>query len=489
MRINLLVGPAVDAARVTTVPADSDQTAVSVPAAIFRAYDIRGVVPEQLNEDNLPLISRALACEAQAQGITRLLLAYDGRLSSPTLSAVLIEGLLAAGCDVIDLGQVPTPLLYFATHSSEVDSGVMLTASHNPADYNGIKMVFKRRSVAENQIQKIRQRILDDDFADGESRARGRYEQRDIRDAYFQTVCSRIALERKLKVVVDCGNAVPATIAPEMFEQLGCDVLPLYCEIDGSFPNHHPDPTVASNLDLLAEKVRESGADIGLAFDGDGDRLGAVCNEGEFINADQLLILLARDILPRYPGAPMVFDVKCSRSLAREIEALGGEAVMYRSGHSFMKQKMLETDAPLGGEFSAHVFIKDRWFGFDDGVYAAARILEILARQEQPASAVFSGLLAGVSTPEYAVTVPDDRKFALIDEIIALADFPDADLITLDGLRVEFPEGWGLIRASNTSPALLLRFEAEDEDTLTAIKAQFKALILRADKSIDLNRL
>ena len=455
---------------------------IKVPAAIFRAYDIRGVVPDQLNERNLWLISRAVGSEALAQGIGRLLVAHDGRLSSPALLQVLVDGLRSTGCDVVDLGQLPTPMLYFAAHHSAVHSGVMLTASHNPADYNGLKVMFERTSLADKQIQHIRQRIEQNDICEGE----GQYETLDIKPDYIETVCSKISLARKLKVVVDCGNAVPANIAPELFTALGCEVLPLFCEIDGSFPNHHPDPTIASNLEMLAARVIETGADVGLAFDGDGDRLGIVTEKGEFIGADQMLIVLAREILPKYPGAPMIFDVKCSRALEREIVALGGEAVMYRSGHSFMKQKMQETNAPLGGEYSAHVFIKDRWYGFDDGVYVAARLLEILALKAGSASDLFADLLAGISTPEIGIPVSDERKFALMENIIALADFPDARLITLDGLRIEWQEGWGLIRASNTSPKLLLRFEADDEQALATIKQHFKTLIHGADQNIDL---
>lgn len=463
----------------------SNPGSMTIPAQIFRAYDIRGIVPEQLDADKLWLISRAIGSEAQAQGIQRLLVGRDGRLSSPELSRVLIDGLLSTGCDVVDLGLIPTPLLYFAAHSTETSSGVMLTASHNPANYNGLKMIFSRTSLADNQIQRIRERIDKDEIVDGD----GRYQSRDIRSDYYQTVCSRISLARKLKVVIDCGNAVPGAIAPELFTRLGCEVLPLFCEVDGSFPNHHPDPTIADNLTSLANKVRAVSADVGLAFDGDGDRLGMVTNEGDFVSADQLLVLLARDILPRYPGAPMIFDVKCSRALAREITALGGQPVMHRSGHSFMKQKMQESGAPLGGEYSAHVFIKDQWFGFDDGMYTAARILEILARQSQSSGELLNKLIPEISTPEIALPVADEKKFAVVERILQLADFPDARLITLDGLRVEWDRGWGLVRASNTSPKLLLRFEAEDESALAEIKQQFKALIHRADKSIDLNRL
>ena len=460
-------------------------SSMTLPAEIFRAYDIRGVVPEQLNADNLWLISRAIGSEAQEQGIAELLVGRDGRLSSPELSRVLIDGLLSTGCDVVDLGLIPTPLLYFAANTTHTGSGVMLTASHNPANYNGLKMVFNKTSLADNQIQSIRERIEKGDLRDG----KGRYRSTPIQADYYSTVCSRISLARKLKVVIDCGNAVPATVAPELFERLGCEVIPLFCEVDGSFPNHHPDPTIASNLELLADKVCEVSADIGLAFDGDGDRLGLVTDQGEIVGADQLLLLLARDIMPRYPGAPMIFDVKCSRALAKEIAALGGRPVMHRSGHSFMKQKMQETGAPLGGEYSAHVFIKDRWFGFDDGMYNAARVLELLAQQAASASELFADLIPGISTPEIALPVSEERKFGLVERIVELADFPGARLITLDGLRVEWEQGWGLVRASNTSPNLLLRFEADDEAALAEIKQRFKALIARADKSIDLNRL
>lgn len=462
-----------------------DHATSRIPAAIFRAYDIRGIVDEELDEPAIYSIARAIGSEAIDQGITRLLVACDGRLSSPRLLPVLIEGLLSTGCDVVNLGMVPTPLMYFATHTSDVHSGLMLTASHNPANYNGLKIVFNKTSLAANQIQRIRQRIDDDELHNGQ----GSETDLDIKDNYLENVCSRIKLTRSMKVVVDCGNAVPGIIAPALFEKLGCEVIPLYCDVDGHFPNHHPDPTVPANLELLAARVQSEQADLGLAFDGDGDRLGLVTETGVAIAADRLLMLLVKDILPQYPGAPVVFDVKCSRDLPVLIESLGGEPVMHRSGHSYMKQKMLETGAPLGGEYAAHLFLKDRWFGFDDGLYAAARLVQILARQTVPASAVFRELGHGVSTPELKVPMPDNRKFDFMATLIEKAVFPDAKLITIDGLRVEFAQGWGLIRASNTSPALLLRFEADDDEQLARIKALFKALIHSVDKSIDLEFL
>ncbi len=453
--------------------------APSIAASIFRAYDIRGIVDEELDERTLYLISRAVASEASQQGINRLLMGYDGRLSSPELSEVLRQGLLDSGCDVIDLG------LYFAAHNTDVSSGVMLTASHNPANYNGLKMLFRRNCLADDQIQRIYQRCQQQDFVKGQ----GHLSELDILPDYLQTICSGIKLARPLKVVVDCGNAVPGTVAPELFRRLACEVIPLYCELDGHFPNHHPDPTVEANLATLAERVRSEQADLGLAFDGDGDRLGLVTEQGQAIEADRLLMLLAENILPDYPAAPVVFDVKCSRELPRLIEACGGKPVMHRSGHSFMKQRMQETGAPLGGEFAAHVFIKDRWYGYDDGMYAAARLLEILSRLDGPVSQAFANYPASISTPELKLPMAEEKKFVFMEKLLKLARFDDGRLITLDGLRVEFDQGWGLIRASNTSPALLLRFEAENEQSLAAIKSRFKALIHSADKSIDLDFL
>lgn len=455
----------------------------AIPSSIFRAYDIRGLVDEQLNPESVKLISKAIGSEALENGIETLLVGFDGRLSSPALSKALIDGILSTGCNVRNLGLIPTPLLYFATHATNHSSGVMLTASHNPANYNGLKIVFRKNCLADNQIQRIRERIDDFSLSDGT----GDYADIDIVDAYLKDVAQRISLSRDIKVVIDCGNAVPATIAPRLFSQLGCNVVPLYCDIDGSFPNHHPDPTVASNLDALVQEVLTTNADLGIAFDGDGDRLGIVTNRGEFIDADKMLMLLVDDILPKYSNAPVVFDVKCSKLLAQQIIKAGGKPVMHRSGHSFMKQKMQETDAPLGGEYAAHIFLKDRWFGFDDGIYTAARIIEILSNQELSASQLFSEFQSSVSTPEIKIEVDEESKFDLVSRLLEFADFPDGKIVTLDGLRVEFPYGWGLVRASNTSPALLLRFEAESEEKLHEIKTAFKALIHRADNSINLD--
>ena len=455
----------------------------AIPASIFRAYDIRGLVDEQLTENSVELISRAIGSEALANGIASLLVGFDGRLSSPILSKSLITGLQSAGCNVVNLGLNPTPLLYFATHVSSHSSGVMLTASHNPSNYNGLKIVFNQNCLADNQIQRIKHRIDNNQLSSGE----GTYQDLNIIDAYLEDVSERINLKRPLSLIIDCGNAVPATVAPNLFKLLGCEVTPLYCDIDGSFPNHHPDPTLPENLAALAKQVVNTGADLGIALDGDGDRLGIVTNKGEFIDADKMLMLLVENILPNYAKAPVVFDVKCSSELAVKISSIGGKPVMHRSGHSFMKQKMRETGAPIGGEYAAHIFFKDRWFGFDDGIYTAARIVEILSSQDKSSSEVFGAFNSTLSTPEIKLEVDEESKFGLIDRLLELAEFPEGKLITLDGLRVEFADGWGLIRASNTSPALLLRFEASNEERLNEIKKAFKALISRVDNRISLD--
>lgn len=465
------------------VPVDTENLASVLPESIFRAYDIRGIYKEQLSSDSIRLIGQAVGSEALEQGIESLLLAFDGRLSSPELSEALIEGISGSGCNVVVIGLVPTPLLYFATHTTEFDSGVMLTASHNPANYNGLKVVFNKTCLADNQIAAVRQRILDGRLAKGT----GIVSKLDIRQTYIEYVSKNITLAKSLRVVVDCGNAVPAVIAPRLFEALGCEVIPLFCELDGSFPNHHPDPTIGSNLELLAGKVVAERADLGIAFDGDGDRLGIVTELGTRIDADRLLMLLVQSLADRYPEEAVVFDVKCSTSLPKLISELGMKPVMHRSGHSFMKQKMQETNAPLGGEFAAHIFIKDRWFGFDDGIYTAARVAEVLSQSDKSCSDTFSPFQHAISTEEIKVVVNEEEKFDLMHKIAKLVEFDDARLITLDGIRAEFRDGWGLVRASNTSPALLLRFEAQSEKSLQRIKDRFKALIGKADNSLVLN--
>jgi len=454
----------------------------SIPASIFRAYDIRGIAELQLTKESVKRIGQAIGSEALDQSISSLLVGYDGRLSSPALSVALIEGIQSSGCNVVSIGLVPTPLLYFSTHTTAYSSGVMLTASHNPANYNGLKIVFNRTSLADNQIQKIRARIENNQLRTGS----GDFSRLEVEKAYVEDVCRRIQISKPMKVVIDCGNAVPGKIAPELFRSLGCDVRPIFCEIDGNFPNHHPDPTVPENLSSLASTVVEENADIGIAFDGDGDRVGLITNRGTFVDADRMLMLLAQSILPDFAGRAVVFDVKCSSKLSTLIERFGAIPVMHRSGHSFMKQKMQETDAILGGEFAAHIFIKDDWFGFDDGLYVAARLIQIISEANTSSEEIFDQFVEGCSTPEIKVEVPEELKFSLMDRLLEIANFPGSRIITLDGLRVEYADGWGLVRASNTSPSLLLRFEADTPARMNEIQTQFRTLIRSADKNLEI---
>lgn len=451
-----------------------------VPPEIFRAYDIRGIAGEQLDGALMRRIGQAIGSQALEQGIASLLAARDGRLSSPELFEALSEGIQASGCNVVNLGVAPTPVLYFATHTTPHDSGVMMTASHNPANYNGLKLVFRRTSLSADQIQQIRIRVEADRVESGQ----GTMRELPILEDYLSAITADVRLQRSLKIVIDCANAVPAVVAPALFERLSCEVVAMYPELDGSFPNHHPDPTIPENLEELRREVLAHKADLGVAFDGDGDRLGIVDETGNIVEAESILQLLAEDIVPRYPGEKIVYDVKCSTRLQHRIRELGGEPCMRRSGHSFMKLAMQETGAPLGGEFSAHVFIKDRWFGFDDGVYTAARVAELLAAGPVPASVALGGFRKGFRTEELRLPVAEAVKFSLMERIIGLADFKQAEIIEIDGLRVEYADGWGLIRASNTSPALLCRFEADSRDRLEAIQADFRKLILRADDSL-----
>ncbi len=461
----------------------SNYSEISPTPAIFRAYDIRGIAYSQLSPTVVYWVAKAIASEALEQGITTLYFGFDGRDSSPALSQAAIEGILSTGCNVINLGLIPSPILYFATYTLTHSSGVMLTASHNPANYNGLKIVFNRTSLTAQQIAELRLRIVEKRLKSGS----GSYQTCDIKQQYIDDISSRIKLKRPMKIVVDCGNAVPGVVAPELFTKLNCEVIPLFCDVDGTFPNHHPDPTVVKNLQKLAREVREKQADLGIAFDGDGDRVALVTNTGEAVGTDRLLMLLIQDIAPKYPGASIVYDVKCSRAIATLASDLGAVPVMHRSGHSFMKQKMQETGAPLGGEFAAHIFIKDRWYGFDDGLYAAARAVEILSASSLTVQEQFATLKTPLNTPEIKIDVADETKFELMTKIKALAAFPGCKINDIDGLRIEFDFGWGLIRASNTSPALLLRFEAATLEGINKLKADFKALILRADTNIQLD--
>ncbi|MBD9483129.1 phosphomannomutase/phosphoglucomutase [Pseudomonas sp. PDM14] len=465
-----------------TFMANAPQTPPKLPGSIFRAYDIRGVVGDTLTEEAAYWIGRAIGSESLAKGEPNVAVGRDGRLSGPQLVQQLIQGLLDCGCQVTDIGMVPTPVLYFATHVLEGKSGVMLTGSHNPPDYNGFKIVIAGDTQANEQIQALKTRIDNNDLASGT----GSVEQLDILDRYFKQIRDDIALAKPMKVVVDCGNGVAGVIAPRLIEALGCSVIPLFCDVDGNFPNHHPDPGKPENLVDLIARVKAEGADLGLAFDGDGDRVGVVTNKGEMVFPDRLMMLFAKDVVSRNPGADIIYDVKCTRRLGALISGYGGRPVMWKTGHSLIKKKMKETGALLAGEMSGHIFFKERWFGFDDGIYSAARLLEILSQDKRDAEHVFSAFPSDISTPEINITVTDENKFRLIDSLQRDGVWGEANLTTLDGVRVDYPKGWGLVRASNTTPVLVLRFEAETEDELSRIKEVFRAQLYTVAPELNL---
>lgn len=443
---------------------------------IFKAYDIRGIVGRSLTEEAAYLIGRAIAARAAAQGIGEIALGRDGRLSGSALMAALARGITDSGLKVLDVGMVATPMLYFAAVQHCGGSGVMTTGSHNPPDYNGFKMMLGGQTLAGDDIQALHQRIETEDFVSGSPH--GSVRQRDIAAEYQNHISGHIRLARPLKIVIDAGNGVAGAFAGNLYRTLGCEVTELFCEVDGRFPNHHPDPAKPENLQDLMRVLREGDAEIGLAFDGDGDRLGVVTKAGHIIYPDRQLMLFAQDVLSRHPGAKIIFDVKSSRLLTPWITEHGGQPIMGKTGHSFMKAAMKQHGALLAGEMSGHVFFKERWFGFDDGLYAGARLLEILSASPDP-SAVLDALPEGVSTPEINIDVPaGGNGHAIIAELAAQARFEgEQQRITLDGLRVEFADGFGLMRASNTTPVLVLRFEADNAAALARIQAQFRAVI------------
>ncbi|HTN33520.1 MAG TPA: phosphomannomutase/phosphoglucomutase, partial [Marinobacter sp.] len=439
-------------------------------ADIFRAYDIRGIVGESLSPEVVKIIGLAIGSEASGRGVGTLCVGYDGRHSSPELADALAQGIMATGCNVIHIGAVPTPVLYFATHHLGTGSGVMVTGSHNPANYNGLKIMLAGETLSGEAIQKLYQRTQTGDFVSGQ----GSQRSEDVRRAYLDRIVGDIAVAAPLKVVVDAGNGIAGELGPMLIEELGCEVVPLFCEVDGDFPNHHPDPGKPANLADLIAKVEEVGADLGLAFDGDGDRLGVVANTGKIIWPDRLLMLFARDVVSRNPGADVLYDVKCSRRLAGVISEAGGRPIMWKTGHSYMKAKMKETGALLAGEMSGHIFFSERWYGFDDGLYSAARLLEILGIEDRHSSEVFEDFPEDISTPELNVEVTESTKFEIMDRLIANGRFGDGNISTIDGIRVDYADGWGLCRASNTTPVLVLRFEAETGEALERIKALFR---------------
>lgn len=448
---------------------------IDIPDTLFRAYDVRGVVGQALTAPFAELLGQAVATLVQEQGGHRVAVARDARPSSPQLAEALVRGLNAGGCDVLDIGQAPTPLLYFAMHTQPVQAGVVVTGSHNPADYNGFKIVIGDRVLDGDELLSLRRRMLEGVFSQGN----GSIERVDLVAEYVEAVVREVQLARPLKVVVDAGNGVAGDLAVATLEALGCEVVPLFCEPDGSFPNHHPDPSQPDNLASLMLEVQAQDADIGIALDGDGDRLGVIDNTGANVWPDSILMLLAADILGRHPGVDILYDVKSSRHLASFILGHGGRPIMWKSGHSRMRAKMLETGALLGGEFSGHLFIKERWFGFDDAVYAAVRVLELLALEPRGASELFAELPSSPSTPEYHLMLEEGQSRELMRALDAHKVFDDARLVELDGLRVEFGSGWGLIRPSNTTPSLTFRFEADDERSLEEIKSRFRDLLRR----------
>ncbi|PCH61172.1 MAG: phosphoglucomutase [Gammaproteobacteria bacterium] len=456
------------------------QKTQQVPAGIFKAYDIRGIVGKTLTPELVTDIGRALGSEAFSRGQQTVAVARDGRLSGPELLDALIKGLTESGRDVINLGLVPTPVLYFGTNYLNTTSGVMLTGSHNPPDYNGLKMVLKGETLSGDTIQALRKRIEDGDYQSGI----GSVEEIDIVADYIERIVGDVELSRPLKVVVDCGNGAAGDLAPRLLRSLGCEVIELFCEIDGNFPNHHPDPSQPENLSDVIEAVMTHDADLGLAFDGDGDRLGVIDSRGNVIWPDRQMVLYAKDVISRNPGAEIIYDVKCSRHLGPAIKSFGGKPVMWKTGHSLIKARMKETGALLAGEMSGHIFFKERWYGFDDALYTAARLLEIVAADLRSSYELFAEIPNAVSTPELKLDMDDAIHASFMQRLIAAADFPDANIITIDGLRVEFEDGWGLVRASNTTPCLVIRFEADNPSALKRVQGEFRQLMLGLDSAL-----
>ena len=475
--MDLLDTDVMPATEIPTEPASIVETDLSL---IFRAYDIRGVVGQTLTPEVIYKIGLAIGSEAAQTGETSMLVGADGRLSSPDVMGTLIDGILATGIDVLSLGAVPTPVLYFGTHTTQTRSGVMITGSHNPPEYNGFKIVLDGRTLVETDIARLYERFLSEDFSSGA----GTLTEIDIREDYIDAIADDIVVAKPLRVVVDCGNGIAGEIAPDVFMNLGCEVIPLYCEVDGNFPNHHPDPTVAANLADLILTVKSQQADIGIALDGDGDRLVAVTGSGEIVSPDLLLMLFAKDVVSRNPGSDVVYDVKCTRHLNSIISGFGGRPIICRSGHSYLKEKMTETNAVLGGEFSGHICFKERWYGFDDGLYAGARLLEIVGSQTAGLDQLMAEFPQTVSTPEIQIPISDSVKFRIVDALIDNNQFDDGSISLIDGIRVDYSDGWGLVRASNTSPCLTLRFEADDTTSLNRIQNLFRENLLSIDEGL-----
>ena len=455
---------------------------MAFPHEIFKAYDIRGIVDQTLDEALTRQIGQALGSEALDHGVDTLVVGRDGRDSGPRLAQALADGILSTGCNVVDIGQVPTPTLYFATKELKTGSGIQVTGSHNPPEYNGLKMMVDGVTLSGERIQQLKQRILDGDLRSGE----GTFSEQEMLSSYVDRIVADVSLARPLKVVIDCGNGVGGAAAPELFKRLGCEVTELFCEVDGSFPNHHPDPSQLDNLQDLISAVTAEVADFGMAFDGDADRLGVISPEGNVIWPDRQMLLFSRSILEQSPGSEIIFDVKCSQILPADIAAHGGKPLMWKTGHSFIKTKLRETGAALAGEMSGHIFFNDRWGGFDDGLYAGARLCELVAASDKSPSAIFGDLPNTINTPELRLEMAEGEHYALMEELAANAEFADAEVSKIDGLRVDFDHGFGLIRPSNTTPTLIMRFESRSEEGLQQIQDRFRNLLVETRPSLEI---
>jgi phosphomannomutase/phosphoglucomutase len=455
---------------------------MTITEDIFRAYDIRGIVENALTPDAVQMIGQAFATQALSQGQKTVVIGRDGRLSSPELAKRLSAGLRAGGCDVVDIGMVPTPVLYYATHKLKTGTGIMVTGSHNPPQYNGLKMLIAGDTLYGDGIKALYRMIVEDRLNEGA----GTHTEKDVIPEYLDTIVNDIKLDKPLNIAIDCGNGVAGVCATELFTRLGCNVTELFCDVDGNFPNHHPDPSKPENLADLQNAMKANALDLGLAFDGDGDRVGILDDKQNILWADRQMMLYAADVLKRKPGAQIIFDIKSTTNLAIVIKQLGGEPLMWKTGHSFIKAKMKETGAELAGEMSGHIFFKERWFGFDDGLYSAARMLEIVSQHDEASSAIFEKLPDSINTPELQVNFDEGEHYKFMEKFIAQSSFEDAEMITIDGIRVNYANGWGLVRPSNTTPCLVLRFEANDEDTLNKIQNTFREKMLAVDGSLQL---
>jgi phosphomannomutase/phosphoglucomutase len=454
----------------------------TIDASIFRAYDIRGVVADALTSAAVEQIGRAFGSESLARGQNKVVLARDGRLSGPDLIKALATGIQSTGCDVINIGMVPTPVLYFATYHLETGTGIMVTGSHNPPEYNGLKMMIGGDTLFGDGIQQLYQRLVKDDLASGA----GEYSEAEVLDAYLERIIGDIKLDRTMKIATDCGNGVAGVCAAGLFRKLGCEVHELFSDVDGNFPNHHPDPAKVENLQDISALVEKEQLELGLAFDGDGDRVGVIDDRGQIIWPDRQMILYSRDILDRNPGAKIIYDVKCSRLLPQAIKEAGGDPEMWKTGHSFVKARIKETGAALGGEMSGHIFFKERWYGFDDALYSAARLLEILSRDPRKVSEIFGEIPDSVNTPELGVKFAEGEHHKFMTAFVDKANFDGATLTTIDGLRADFDDGWGLVRASNTTPSLVIRFEADSQSALERIQDSFRTAMRAIDSNLDL---